>query len=304
MPVRLSAEEAFRRAEKMRSDWGRKKYPTYTALSRAYDVSINYARQVILGNKCIRIDPPGKEGKDWKYIELHGVKYAVYKDGRIWSCTVNALMSLGKTDEGYRYFMVRRSDKTGSRKKYLAHRLVLTVFDRPPKPGEQGRHKDDDPSNNHIKNLRWGYQEDNSRDMLKNGGVAIGEEASGAKLTEKQVLRIVRAFNKQSLPAKTFARQYIEEKGLDIGLTSIREILNGTTWSHVTGIRSNSVPEKRNDVPENVVRAVHRNYRKVGGDKEKFCQAFSKFLKREGYHVGWKTVMKILDGTICHGVKP
>lgn len=303
MPVRLSAEEAFQRAEKIRRDWNKKKYSTYTALANAYSVSIVYARNVVLGTKCSRIDPPGKEGKDWKYVSLEGIKHAVFRDGRLWSCSTNSFKRIKPNSDGYLTFRLNRADGKGNRK-YSVHRLVLTVFDRPPKPGEQGRHKDDDPSNNHIKNLRWGYQEDNSRDMLKNGGVAIGEEASGAKLTEKQVLRIVRAFNKQSLPAKTFARQYIEEKGLDIGLTAIREILNGTTWSHVTGIRADSVPVKRNDVPKNVVQAVHRNYRKVGGDKEKFCHAFSKFLKREGYSVGWKTIMKILDGVICHGVKP
>lgn len=295
MPVRLSAEEAFQRAERMRFDWRRKRYDTYTALANAYSVSIVYARSVVLGTKCVRIDPPGKEGRAWKYIELEGVKYAVFKDGRIWSCSINSMLSPAKTEDGYSCFFVKRESNPKSRKKFLVHRLVLTVFDRPPKLGEQGRHKDDDPTNNHIRNLRWGYQEDNSKDMLTNGGVAVGVQASGSKLTEKQVLRIVKAFKNQSLPVKTFSRRYIAENNLDIGLTALRKILTGVTWSHITGIRNASVPEERNALSKTIVAAIHRNFERVGGDKKKFCQAYSAFLKKEGHNVGWVTVMKVLN---------
>jgi len=294
MPVRLSAEESFQRAERMRADWEGKKYPSYSALSRAYGVTVVYARNVVLGLKCVRIDPPGKEGKDWKYISLEGIKHALYKDGRLWSCSTNSFKEIKPNQDGYKTFRLTRKDGQGNRK-YSIHRLVLTYFDRPPKPGEQARHKDDNPSNNHIKNLRWGYQEDNANDMLRNGGVAVGMQASQVKLTEKQVVRIVKAFEKQSLPAKTFARQYIAEKGLDISVTTICSILRGASWSHLTGIRSDEVPQQRNDVSKKVVESIHRNYEKTGGCKETFSQAFAKFLRKHGYNIGWKTVMKILN---------
>lgn len=298
--VRLSAEASFQRAECMRKDWNKKKYTSYTALALAYDVSIVYARNVVLGLKCVRIDPPGN---GWKYLMLEGIKYAIYKDGRLWSCSTNSFKRISPNDDGYLTIRLTRADGKGNRK-YSIHRLVLTVFDRPPKPGEQARHKDDDPSNNHISNLKWGYLEDNVKDKLKNGGVPIGEETGSSKLTEKRVLKIVRLFNKQSLSAYSFAKQYTADTGSDIGLSTIVDILNGSSWSHVTGIRSNRVPSNRNVIPKKIVKAVHSNYAKVSGDKIDYSKAFAKFLKSKGYDIGWKTVMKILDGTICQAIKP
>src|SRR3989304_3302110 len=34
---------------------------------------------------------------------------------------------------------------------------------------EQGRHRNGDPTNNHIANLRWGTQEDNWKDRIRHG---------------------------------------------------------------------------------------------------------------------------------------
>ena len=49
------------------------------------------------------------------------------------------------------------------------HRLVLTAFVRTPREGELGLHRDDDPLNNSLTNLRWGNVSMNMQDRVRNG---------------------------------------------------------------------------------------------------------------------------------------
>lgn len=51
----------------------------------------------------------------------------------------------------------------------LLHRLVLTTFVRSANEGEQGCHRDGDPTNNALPNLRWGSHEDNWADRKRHG---------------------------------------------------------------------------------------------------------------------------------------
>lgn len=67
------------------------------------------------------------------------------------------------------------------------HRLMLTVFDRPATTGEQCRHIDGDPSNNHIKNLKWGSYKENWNDRKLHG--RIGAEWRRL-LTKEQALEV------------------------------------------------------------------------------------------------------------------
>jgi hypothetical protein len=49
------------------------------------------------------------------------------------------------------------------------HRLVLEAFIGPCPEGMECCHWDDDPSNNHLSNLRWGTRSDNKYDLVRNG---------------------------------------------------------------------------------------------------------------------------------------
>lgn len=55
------------------------------------------------------------------------------------------------------------------RSRYV-HQLVLESFVGPRPSGMEGCHYDDDPSNNHLSNLRWDTREANERDKLRNSG--------------------------------------------------------------------------------------------------------------------------------------
>ena len=294
MSVRLSAEEAFHRAELMRGDWEAKKFKSYTDLAKHYGVCINYARNVVLGKKCVRLEIPGKENKDWKYCVIEGVKFAVFRDGRIWGCSHNSFKEVSP-DEGYLHFHVVKAQGRGRRKVYV-HRLVLMVWKRLPEPGEVARHLNDDTSDNSASNLEWGFPQDNLDDKVANGGVLIGEHVNTAKLTEKQVLKFANGYTGQ--PRTEYVRQFIRKNKLDIAEQTLLAILQGRYWSHLTGIKHESVSAGRNIVPENIAVAIHRNFNKVKQPKKAFCMRFSDFLKSKGHNIGWKTIKQVLDGKL------
>jgi hypothetical protein len=49
------------------------------------------------------------------------------------------------------------------------HVIVLEAFVGPKPEGEEGRHYDDDPSNNVTNNLLWGTRSENLFDAIRNG---------------------------------------------------------------------------------------------------------------------------------------
>lgn len=61
--------------------------------------------------------------------------------------------------------------REGRKAPWTVHRLVALTFLGPqPGPGYMVLHWDDDPSNNHVSNLRWGTQSENEHDRVRNGG--------------------------------------------------------------------------------------------------------------------------------------
>lgn len=58
---------------------------------------------------------------------------------------------------------------TGERSMRKVHRLVLEAFVGPCPEGMEGLHRDDDPMNNDLANLRWGTRSDNLHDAVRNG---------------------------------------------------------------------------------------------------------------------------------------
>lgn len=294
--ARLSSEQAYARAEKMRADWDAEKYTSYTDIANAYGVVIQYARNIILKNKCYRADVPGKENREWKHATVYGVNYGVFKDGRIWSFSKNAFLN-PSVDGGYQHFAL---DVNGKKKKVRVHRLILTVWKRPPNPGEITRHLDDVKTNNHIDNLEWGYEQNNTDDMRVNGGLRIGEGASKAKLTEKQVRKFYKGYRGQC-EVTTYARDFIAKNDLDISTASLLAILNGKYWNHVTKHKDGALK-----VSHDMVRRIRRVYEKNKhrGTLDEICQRFSTHLATEGHDLGWVWIKKIARGELMTHVKP
>ncbi len=101
----------------------------------------------------------------------------------------------------------------------LVHRLVLTVFDRPPHDGEQGCHRNGDPTNNALPNLKWGDQSDNWKDRRRHGNAR-----SHSKLSQEHVDRI------RGLAIQGHSYEQI---GKDFGIsgTQVRNIARGHQWT-------------------------------------------------------------------------
>ncbi len=125
--------------------------------------------------------------------------------------------------------------KEGSKiqNQHLVHHLVLGAF-RGPRPSKNhvGMHLDDTPTNNRLKNLRWGTYKENTQDMFAKGRnnkvFATGENTSSAKLTNKQVRGIDKRLKAGKL-VKDIAAEY------SVSSTTISHIKSGRYWSEVTG---------------------------------------------------------------------
>lgn len=287
MATRLSADAAFKRAKKMRKDWADLKYVSYAELAEEYDVCLQYARNIILKKKCFRKKPP--KG-NYKKFKKNDAKYYVYEDGKIWSRSLNRFLE-PTLDDGY------YKCKAGK-----VHRVVLTVFDRPPKKGEECRHLDGNSLNNHISNLKWGTAKENTYDKLDHGTFVRGELVPNAKLTEKKVKKIMELWNKNTrYSARQFSRNIrdvlYKQYGIDIEGRSIHAIITGRTWTHVTGI-TEVVPavQKQIKTTEPVIRRAHEHFKKSKLSALAFSKKYADYLVSKGHTIHYRIVRDALIG--------
>jgi len=105
------------------------------------------------------------------------------------------------------------------------HRLVLAAFDRPGAEGEQGRHRNGDPTCNAIANLSWGTQGDNWKDSKRHGS-----HRRYSKLSAQDVSAIRdRAAAGES--AYSIAKDY------PVSDTQIRNVVSGAQWATDAGVQ-------------------------------------------------------------------
>jgi hypothetical protein len=118
--------------------------------------------------------------------------------------------------------------KNKKEKSFKVHRIVLTVFDRPPKEGEEGNHKDGNKSNNYLENIEWVTHKQNCehRDNIL-GKHQRGENNNQAELTEEQIKGIGILLKEGKLLQKEIAEKF-NVSGMNIG-----RIKTGKLWSHV-----------------------------------------------------------------------
>lgn len=160
----------------------------------------------------VKAEPP--EGKNRPYG-----KYLVYEYGRVWNYKRGHWMKEDLDRDGY-------SIVTLNGKKFKLHRLVLTLFKRPPKKGEVCRHRDGVTSHNYASNLMWGTAIQNNRDKERHGTKLIGEALAAAKLTECKVIKILKH------PVYHGSQAHLARK-YGVSSTVIASVLNRKTWKHV-----------------------------------------------------------------------
>jgi hypothetical protein len=116
----------------------------------------------------------------WRVISGHEF-YLVSTLGRVYSVRAGKVLRPGRKSSGHLNVCLGR----GQENNLQVHALVLTTFCRPPFPGEEARHLDDEPSHNALYNLRWGSRSQNGRDKKWNKGARTyklsGEQAQVLK---------------------------------------------------------------------------------------------------------------------------
>jgi len=126
---------------------------------------------------------------------------------------------------GYKAVMLSRE---GIARRWRVHRLVLMAFFGPPLRGMEGCHRDSNPSNNDLSNLRWDTHSGNEKDKVGNGTTTRGERNPFAKLNHDQVEEIKR------MAEKGVVRRVISEQ-FRVSSKTIYRIVKGKTWIGLSG---------------------------------------------------------------------
>lgn len=126
----------------------------------------------------------------WKDIS-HYTGYQVSNHGRVRSCINNRygpgtewhFLKPIPNRHGYQTVLLGRN----SRK--LVSRLVAEAFIPNPDNLPIVRHMDDNPSNNHASNLRWGTQKDNMQDCVRHGRL-VGDTRAAIESKKQRIVAI------------------------------------------------------------------------------------------------------------------
>ena len=120
------------------------------------------------------------------------------KDGRVWRDCKEKKYSFNKDGYPVITFSINNKSKT-----FYIHQLILKAFVGLPKKGEECLHKNGNPSDFKLENLRWGTRKENVADAIKHGTATIGEKNGRACLSQDDAnnIRLVKEtyklFNKQ-----------------------------------------------------------------------------------------------------------
>jgi hypothetical protein len=127
-------------------------------------------------------------------------------------------------DKGHHRVELRA--ESGEIRRFMVHRLVLTLFVGPCPEGMEGCHNDGNHANNSVDNLRWDTPQANWADRKRHGRGVEGEKNSCAKLNVAAVIEI-RAARLQGVSLKALSEQF------GVSMTKISHVASGKSWKHV-----------------------------------------------------------------------
>lgn len=161
----------------------------------------------------------------WKEIPLLGGTYEVSSLGNVRSKKTKRLRKLCSNQLGHLVCAIFNGKQTLTS---FVHRYVALAFIPNPENKPIVNHKNGIKTDNRIENLEWVTAKENSHHAHRTGLIPykFGENNSYSKLTEKQVLEIVKRYkNKET--AKKLAIEY------NCTLGNIYNILRGITWKYL-----------------------------------------------------------------------
>lgn len=163
--------------------------------------------------------------EEWQTHPIYSA-YRVSDQGRIQGIRpAGHILKPGRDKDGYLRVVLMRGDGGKAYKK--VHILVLETFVGPMPAGCWGLHENDNKNDNRRLNLRWGPYRDNYTDWLRNGGSRRGTHHGMSKLTDDQILAIRSSYAVGAKNMYQLADEY------DVNRTTIGNIINRKTWTHV-----------------------------------------------------------------------
>jgi len=143
--------------------------------------------------------------------------------------------------------------------KEAAHRLALRTqqrlsYDEATKLGTCRHGPCPKSCSNPQHMLGWGTALDQVKDNIDQGKFQMGETCRFSKLSVEQVKEIVKCTQQPQEKNWTFYNRIAQK--FNMGAASIRDILKGNTWNHITGIHRK---EKRHRSTELVFRNIIEN---------------------------------------------
>jgi hypothetical protein len=151
--------------------------------------------------------------------------YAVGTDGSVWSFKRKNIkrMSPNTIKGGYKAVILTNEKGKSSK---MVHRLVLEAFVGPCPKGMEALHKDHNPANCRLDNLRWGTHIENIEDGRREGRVKSGERNHWSTLTEEKVREMRIAAHAGETVRSIAARFGAGEKGVEYAVS-------GRSWAHI-----------------------------------------------------------------------
>jgi transcriptional regulator len=140
----------------------------------------------------------------------------------------------------------------GNKAQAYVHEMILLAFVGPRPPGcTHVRHLNGNPQDNRLSNLCWGTPIENAGDKSTHGTLPKGEGAYQAKLTERDVIEILR-LRDEGWPSYQIGRFY------GVARTTVLAIIFGRSWAHIPRARKPEVLNRKL-TPEDVrtIRKLH-----------------------------------------------
>jgi hypothetical protein len=131
-----------------------------------------------------------------------------------------------KHKQGYWLYSFHANGKGYGRS---AHRLVALAFLPNPNNYPNVCHRDGNPENAQVGNLRWGDQPSNLRDALEHGTGLYGENAHFAVLTLEEVRKIRHLYFEVYKEKHGAMKKVADEVGHPYN--RVRDVIVGNTWA-------------------------------------------------------------------------
>lgn len=198
------------------------------SIKKSYLVSIN--EKIVSSLKSWK-EFTGQQSANSKEKFFDDGNYSVTDDGRVYS-HYEYINKFTKVKRSIPLLLKQYPDKKGYLRVYLGrkvmqvHRIVAEQFIGACPEGKECGHKDDVKNNNSVSNLHWITRKENIQEAIMNGAIKVGERHHAAKLTEAQVVEIIKRRTAGERPCD-LGREF------NISPKLIPHIMTGKVWKHV-----------------------------------------------------------------------